>query len=728
VKNPKKRALRTAAVAVAVWIGVLALSIASVQRERERLVDEFGSTTRRQLHESVEALSARLEALEQDTRLLADLVEHESAAEAGLDAQTEHRVWQSAFRSMAAVVPQYRVVALVNNEGIIDVVGVAPAETPSVAAALMPATRRFGQDVGARRAKAFGQTERLGSRSFFLYGTPVSNGRGIVVASDVAVFLGAVAWTPLPSARLFVTDPAGVIWGGCEMSVGCHVTDVKTVENELPSRRTRGGRAVRMATAGSPALELSESIERPTGVWGVTWVASTESIVEREQVMISRVVLTAVAVAVAFAAVGAFVLRQQRQAVELEGRLRYAQELANARQTSQSIVDNAPLGVLGLAEDGRVLLANGFLVERLGAVRLGQPLDQAFTEKAGATWAREIEPLLRDAGRPAEGAGAGPAVAGGVSTSPASGAGDGAPRQQIRSIATGTQQFLVRIVPVRGNELGVRTFALIEDQSELRTLENHLVRAEKLITVGVLSAGIAHEIGSPLAVIRGRAEQTLRSLGPAPGDDRGDARRAEDLRVIIKHIDSISATIRQLLDFSRRQSIERHAVVPTEAFEQARLLLQWKIALRRVELVFEAAPGTGPLSADPDQLQQVLVNLILNACDASAEGEKVRIAAAPGGDGFVRITVTDRGCGIDPEHMNAVFDPFFTTKKRGEGTGLGLSIAASIVRNHGGQINLDSAPGRGTQVTILWPDTTRPSTAVAAVGDASEPERRRSHA
>jgi len=524
VKNPKKRALRTAAVAVAVWIGVLALSIASVQRERERLVDEFGATTRRQLHESVEALSARLEALEQDTRLLADLVEHESAAEAGLDEQTEHRVWQSAFRSMAAVVPQYRVVALVNNEGIIDVVGVAPAETPSVAAALMPATRRFGQDVGARRAKAFGQTERLGSRSFFLYGTPVSNGRGIVIASDVAVFLGAVAWTPLPSARLFVTDPAGVIWGGCEMSVGCHVTEVKTVDNELPSRRTRGGRAVRMATAGTPALELSESIERHTGVWGVTWVASTESIVEREQVMISRVVLTAVAVAVAFAAVGAFVLRQQRQAVELEGRLRYAQELANARQTSQSIVDNAPLGVLGLGEDGRVLLANGFLVERLGPVRLGQPLDQAFTEKAGAAWAREIEPLLRDAGRPPEGGGAKPA--GGAAAGPggaAAPAGDGAPRQQIRSIATGTQQFLVRIVPVRGNELGVRTFALVEDQSELRTLENHLVRAEKLITVGVLSAGIAHEIGSPLAVIRGRAEQTLRSLGHAPGDERGDA-------------------------------------------------------------------------------------------------------------------------------------------------------------------------------------------------------------
>src|SRR6185295_720975 len=161
----------------------------------------------------------------------------------------------------------------------------------------------------------------------------------------------------------------------------------------------------------------------------------------------------------------------------------------------------------------------------------------------------------------------------------------------------------------RNPAFGVRTFALFEDQSELRNLESQLVRAEKLITVGVLSAGIAHEIGSPLAVIRGRAEQTLRSLSEDRGgdraqdrDDRRDARRAEDLRVIIKHIDSISATIRQLLDFSRRQSIERHAVVPAEAFEQARVLLQWKTASRRVELAFAAEPATGPLSADPDQL------------------------------------------------------------------------------------------------------------------------------
>jgi signal transduction histidine kinase len=109
------------------------------------------------------------------------------------------------------------------------------------------------------------------------------------------------------------------------------------------------------------------------------------------------------------------------------------------------------------------------------------------------------------------------------------------------------------------------------------------------------------------------------------------------------------------------------------------------------------------LAADPDQLQQVLVNLLLNACDASDPGRVVSIKATATSGKQVALAVVDQGCGIAPEHMNTVFDPFFTTKKRGEGTGLGLTIAAGIVRDHAGKINLESAPGAGTTVTVLWP-------------------------
>src|SRR6185312_9412859 len=350
-------------------------------------------------------------------------------------------------------------------------------------------------------------------------------------------------------------------------------------------------------------------------------------------------------------AIGVVILRQQRKAIEL--------------QTSQAIVDNAPLGVLGVSQDGRVVVANGFLTDRLGPVRVGLPLKDALSGPRAAPLRDLADLLMAELGD-----------------------------HQLRFVTTGSQQFQVRIVPVKSHGLGVRTFALVEDQSELRALEHQLVRAEKLITVGVLSAGIAHEIGSPLAVIRGRAQQVLRVV------DSGA--RADDLRTIIKHIDNISTTIRKVLDFSRRQAIERRQIDLGTVVERARALLQWKLEARQVELAAPLDPALPPVSADPDQLEQVLVNLILNACDASPEGSRITIAARPAGP-FLQIDVQDQGCGIAPEHLNSIFDQFFTTKKRGEGTGLGLTIVASVVRNHGGEIHVASTPEKGTKVTMRWP-------------------------
>jgi two-component system sensor histidine kinase HydH len=653
---------------------VLGLSLASVLREQRRLMEDFTMATRQQVHASAEALSARLDALDQDTRMLTDVVEHSGGGEK-LEATSERLVWESAFRALAFVVAQYRIIALIDSTGSLQVLAEDPTETPDTVEALMPDTRRLALEVVAKHTNALGQTARYGTRSFLLYGTPVRGGRAIVVASDAAIFLGAVAWTPLPSARLFVTDPAGVVWAGCETSNGCRSTASATVQDHLdlalshpPQLGVRGVRVV--GPAYTPAVQVAERIDRPTGSWVVTWLASTQAILQREGSMVARVVLTAMAAAVAVAAVGAVVLHQQRASVELEGRLRYAQALASARETSQAIVENAPLGVLGLSQDGRVVLANRFLTERLGPVRMGAPLREALPG-ADAPWVSDLEMLLLPEGA------------------------DSVVSPDSRSIDTGTHELRIRVVPVRNHELGVRTFALVEDQSELRNLEQQLVRAEKLITVGALSAGIAHEIGSPLAVIRGRAEQVLRGMV--------NGARAEDLRVIIKHIDQIASTIRQVLDFARGQPIERQVVSLDGVVERARALLQWKLEAKGVQMDARIDHDLPLLAADPDQLQQVLVNLLLNACDASADGQRVAVTARRARDRLVSIEVADHGSGIAPELMNAVFDPFFTTKKRGEGTGLGLSIASNIVRNHGGRIDLASTPGKGTTVTVSWP-------------------------
>ncbi|HVZ73529.1 MAG TPA: ATP-binding protein [Polyangia bacterium] len=674
------RPFASTAVVLTALVLILGLSIASAMREQDRLMREFTATTRQQAHASVESLAARLDALDQDTRMLLDLVElsKDKKAAKDYDARVERRVWESAFRALAVVVSQYRALALVDADGAIQVLAVDPTEPATTVDGLEEPTVRLAREVSARGARALGAPARVGGRSFLLYGAPLAGGGAVVVASDAAIFLGAVAWTPLPVARLYVTDPAGVVWADCETRGGCRAITADQIPSSLPAapaaEARRGSRGSRGVEAARPAIQVSERLDRPTGAWLVTWVASTEALLSREWSLLARIVLTALAAALAVAGIGLVVMRQQRKAVTLESRLEVAQALASARQTSQSIVENAPLGVLGVSQDRRVVLANTFLTDRVGPIRIGAPLREAFSG-AGARWLAQLEPRLEAALR--------------------DGADDSAVHRELHAISTEAHQLFVRVVPVHDDALGVRAFALVEDQSELRNLENQLVRAEKLITVGVLSAGIAHEIGSPLAVIRGRAEQVLRHLGAGAG--------TEDTRVIIKHIDNISRTIRQLLDFSRRQAVAPSPVPLAVAVDRARALLQWKLEARRVSLDVALDDDLPMLAADPDQLEQVLVNLLLNACDASDAGAAVALTARAGAAGEVRLEVVDHGCGILAEHMNAVFDPFFTTKKRGEGTGLGLTIVAGIVRNHGGRINLASVPGKGTTVTVAWP-------------------------
>jgi signal transduction histidine kinase len=229
----------------------------------------------------------------------------------------------------------------------------------------------------------------------------------------------------------------------------------------------------------------------------------------------------------------------------------------------------------------------------------------------------------------------------------------------------------------------------------LRSLEGQLIRAEKLSTTGVLAAGIAHEVGTPLGIIRARAELLLDEVPSEKGQ------RA--VGTIIGQIDHISSTIREVLNFSRSQVVELRSVPPEHAIATATGLLAHRFQQQNIRVHVDVEAGVPDVAADPNQLQQVLVNLIMNACDACARGGQVWISVRQLDETSVLWQVRDTGSGIPEEHLLAVFDPFFTTKKRGEGTGLGLSVATSIVRNHGGDISLASVVGEGTTMTIRWP-------------------------
>jgi signal transduction histidine kinase len=235
----------------------------------------------------------------------------------------------------------------------------------------------------------------------------------------------------------------------------------------------------------------------------------------------------------------------------------------------------------------------------------------------------------------------------------------------------------------------------LRNAEALRSLERQLISAEKLATTGVLAAGIAHEVGTPLGIIRARAELLLDDI------DRDPSRRA--LEAIVAQIDRISSIIRQVLDFSRVQPVELGRVDVGDAVRSALDLLGHRLRQQNVTAAADIPPDLPAVAADASQFQQVLINLVLNACDACESGGHIQISASAADQRRVRLEIRDTGVGIEPAHLLAVFDPFFTTKKRGEGTGLGLPIAASIVRNHGGEISLASTPGQGTTVTISWP-------------------------
>jgi signal transduction histidine kinase len=261
-----------------------------------------------------------------------------------------------------------------------------------------------------------------------------------------------------------------------------------------------------------------------------------------------------------------------------------------------------------------------------------------------------------------------------------------------------------------------RTQILAGAQARL-ALERQLQQAQKLATVGRLASEVAHEIGTPLNVVSGRAEAIQRRLDP-------DHPLGRHVATILRQVERISGIIRQLLEYTRPRRPAAHPLDVRLALARAVELLEPLARHRQVDLRAES-PGPLPLiQADPDLLQQVLLNLVTNALDATPTGGSIRLVPeldepgqpAAAGDPARRrvsrgrpdgpvltIAVVDTGVGMSYPQLERVFEPFFSTKDRKGGTGLGLPIVEDIVRAHGGAIEVESAEGLGTTVRLHWP-------------------------
>ena len=239
---------------------------------------------------------------------------------------------------------------------------------------------------------------------------------------------------------------------------------------------------------------------------------------------------------------------------------------------------------------------------------------------------------------------------------------------------------------------------LEESEARIAALEQ-LRHEDRLKTVGRLASGVAHELGTPLNVIGGRAgliEQGKLEAGEIP----------DAARIIKQQADAMTTIVRQLLDFARRRPPEKTRVDLVPFLEQSLSLLRPMARKQGTELVFEAPSDPLEAAVDVGQLQQVMTNLVLNAMQASRSGGEIVVTLEETGRGPERsvcLVVQDEGEGIPPEELPHIFEPFFTTKEPGVGTGLGLSLVYGIVQEHGGRIDVVSTPGVGTRFEVLLP-------------------------
>jgi two-component system, NtrC family, sensor kinase len=260
---------------------------------------------------------------------------------------------------------------------------------------------------------------------------------------------------------------------------------------------------------------------------------------------------------------------------------------------------------------------------------------------------------------------------------------------EIRLLHRGLEQK----VEERTAELREKNRLLLQTQAEL-------ARAEKLADLGVVAAGVAHEINTPLAIIRGNTE-VLEMCLPQEHPNR------EEVEIISLQTERMAKIVGNLLAFARQKSLNQKEFLVHEVLDDILGQIGHQVPMDRIKVVREYAPDVAGVRGDADQLRQVFSNLILNAVQAIGGGGTLTVATCSRGEeaGCV-VSVADTGRGIAPEHLEKIFTPFFTTKDNG--SGLGLSVSYGIVKDHGGEIQVESTPGRGTRFSIVIPGINRP--------------------
>ena len=386
----------------------------------------------------------------------------------------------------------------------------------------------------------------------------------------------------------------------------------------------------------------------------------------------------------------------ERKEAELEvGRVAAALETAlahtqAAKEQHVRLLESLPEGVVAVGDDGLIIAVNRRAEELFGYDRdelLGRPLELLLPEHLRERHARErpsgdaaVHQDAMRSGRPLVG------------------------RRRDGG------EFPVEVsLSVSETDNGRVISSVISDVTERRRLERHLQSAQRLEAVGRLAGGVAHDFNNLLQVIGGNSALLRGRVEPEAACLLAEVEQATDLAARLT---------RQLLTFSKRQPVEPRTVDANDVLRQIEPVLA-RLVGRDAEVVCAYAPSDATIFVDPSQLEQVVINLVVNARDAACGEGKIRMLVERRDDaGVVAISVADGGCGIDEETLAHVFEPFYTTKQ--EGTGLGLATVHGIVERAGGSIEVESVIGEGTTFTVLLPLTSAEQ-AAAPPPDAPAP-------
>jgi two-component system, NtrC family, sensor kinase len=383
-------------------------------------------------------------------------------------------------------------------------------------------------------------------------------------------------------------------------------------------------------------------------------------------------------------------------AVAIENSLLYkdqqerASELKLLKEFNESIIESINVGLLAVDLDGRVTRLNSALEHILDLRRdaaVGRRVEELFSEDFADT-------LWQVLGT------------------------DGFRLKEIRNIyklhtATRAHRSLVlniALAPLQDAQGQTGALVVLEDVTTRIGLEEQLQQREKLSSIGLLAAGVAHEVNTPLT---GVSSYTQMLLGMLPD---GDPKHAL-LQKVRTQAERATNIVNNLLNFSRTGSAAEFAELDiARVLDDTLQLLEPQLRRNQIEIVRSYDPESPLVYGNAGKLQQVFTNLILNARDAIPEGGKINLSTSSSEDGSLVVEVSDTGIGIAPENVAKIYDPFYTTKGVGRGTGLGLAVSYGIVQEHAGHIGVDSTPGRGTSFRITLPSA-RSRTRLQAVGD-----------